>query len=52
MPDDRNGREGGPRRREVTDLYATVLEVVKRYHGAAPFNSATRNVLPQVRGQA
>jgi len=24
-----------PRRREVTDLYATVLEVVKRYHGAA-----------------
>jgi predicted transcriptional regulator len=32
-----NGREetGGPRRREVTDLFATVLEVVKRYHGAA-----------------
>ena len=32
------GREeaGGPlRRREATDLYATVLEVVKRYHGAA-----------------
>jgi predicted transcriptional regulator len=27
---------GAPaRRREVTDLYATVLEVVKRYHGAA-----------------
>jgi len=26
---------GGPRRREVSDLYATVLEVVKRYHGAA-----------------
>ncbi len=25
----------GPRRREVTDLYATVLEVVKRYPGAA-----------------
>lgn len=25
----------GPRRREVSDLYATVLEVVKRYHGAA-----------------
>ncbi len=24
-----------PRRREATDLYATVLEVVKRYHGAA-----------------
>jgi len=23
------------RRREVTDLYANVLEVVKRYHGAA-----------------
>lgn len=23
------------RRREVTDLYASVLEVVKRYHGAA-----------------
>jgi predicted transcriptional regulator len=23
------------RRREVSDLYATVLEVVKRYHGAA-----------------
>ncbi len=32
-----NGREGGgtSRRREATDLYATVLEVVKRYHGAA-----------------
>lgn len=33
-----NGREEGrtsPRRREATDLYATVLEVVKRYHGAA-----------------
>jgi predicted transcriptional regulator len=31
------GAERGspPRRREVTDLYATVLEVVKRYHGAA-----------------
>jgi predicted transcriptional regulator len=30
------GAEGGNgRRREVTDLYATVLEVVKRYHGAA-----------------
>jgi predicted transcriptional regulator len=24
-----------PRRREVTDLYATVLEVVKRHHGGA-----------------
>jgi len=30
-----DGRNGGTRRREVTDLYATVLEVVKRYHGAA-----------------
>ncbi len=33
-----NGREGNagpPRRREVSDLYATVLEVVKHYHGAA-----------------
>jgi predicted transcriptional regulator len=32
-----NGRDegGGARRREVTDLFATVLEVVKRYHGAA-----------------
>lgn len=29
------GERGGSRRREVTDLYATVLEVVKRYHGAA-----------------
>jgi predicted transcriptional regulator len=28
------GREAS-RRREVSDLYATVLEVVKRYHGAA-----------------
>jgi len=29
-------RNGGPtRRREATDLYASVLEVVKRYHGAA-----------------
>jgi predicted transcriptional regulator len=27
--------DGGSRRREATDLYATVLEVVKRYHGAA-----------------
>lgn len=26
---------GANRRREVTDLYATVLEVVKRYHGGA-----------------
>ena len=30
-----DGAPGGPRRREVSDLYATVLEVVKRYHGAA-----------------
>jgi predicted transcriptional regulator len=30
-----DGRSNGPRRREVTDLYATVLEVVKRYHGGA-----------------
>lgn len=29
------GSPGSPRRREVSDLYATVLEVVKRYHGAA-----------------
>jgi predicted transcriptional regulator len=29
----RNG--GPPRRREATDLYASVLEVVKRYHGSA-----------------
>lgn len=35
MPDGREARGNGPRRREVTDLYATVLEVVKRYHGAA-----------------
>jgi predicted transcriptional regulator len=26
---------GAPRRREQTDLYATILEVVKRYHGQA-----------------
>ncbi len=30
-----DGASGTPRRREVSDLYATVLEVVKRYHGAA-----------------
>jgi predicted transcriptional regulator len=33
-----NGREearAGAKRREATDLFATVLEVVKRYHGAA-----------------
>jgi len=29
------GDGSAPRRREVSDLYATVLEVVKRYHGAA-----------------
>ncbi len=27
--------DGSNRRREATDLYATVLEVVKRYHGGA-----------------
>lgn len=31
----RGGEPTTPRRRELTDLYATVLEVVKRYHGAA-----------------
>ncbi|MGA7475762.1 MAG: winged helix-turn-helix domain-containing protein [Thermoplasmata archaeon] len=30
-----DGTPGSPRRREVSDLYATVLEVVKHYHGAA-----------------
>lgn len=35
MLNDRDDARGGPRRREATDLYATVLEVVKRYHGAA-----------------
>jgi len=30
-----DGSPSRPRRREVSDLYATVLEVVKRYHGAA-----------------
>jgi len=30
-----NGTSDSPRRREVSDLYATVLEVVRRYHGAA-----------------
>ena len=34
MLGERDGR-GASRRREVSDLYATVLEVVKRYHGAA-----------------
>jgi predicted transcriptional regulator len=31
----RGGSEASSRRREATDLYATVLEVVKRYHGGA-----------------
>lgn len=35
MLDDRSDARSAPRRREATDLYATVLEVVKRYHGAA-----------------
>jgi len=35
MDEGGGGRGRGARRREVTDLYATVLEVVKRYHGAA-----------------
>ncbi len=34
-PPSRAGGASAPRRRELTDLYATVLEVVKRYHGAA-----------------
>lgn len=34
-PPTRESAARGPRRRELTDLYATVLEVVKRYHGAA-----------------
>lgn len=35
MLDGRGEGTPAPRRREATDLYATVLEVVKRYHGAA-----------------
>jgi predicted transcriptional regulator len=35
MMPDRPGADGGGRRREATDLYATVLEVVKRHRGAA-----------------
>jgi len=35
MAGGRGAEPGNGRRREVTDLYATVLEVVKRYHGAA-----------------
>jgi predicted transcriptional regulator len=35
MLNDRDDGRSSPRRREATDLYATVLEVVKRYHGRA-----------------
>ncbi len=35
MVGDSNGRSSTPRRRELTDLYATILEVVKRYRGVA-----------------
>jgi predicted transcriptional regulator len=35
MSSPRPSADPGNRRREATDLYATVLEVVKRYHGAA-----------------
>jgi predicted transcriptional regulator len=35
MQEDREVKRATSRRREVSDLYATVLEVVKRYHGAA-----------------
>lgn len=35
MIPERAGHDAGARRREATDLYATVLEVVKRYHGGA-----------------
>jgi predicted transcriptional regulator len=35
VPAGRDVKRGSSRRREVSDLYATVLEVVKRYHGAA-----------------
>jgi len=35
MIGDRPERSSSPRRREITDLYATVLEVVKRYRGVA-----------------
>ncbi|HLM91523.1 MAG TPA: winged helix-turn-helix domain-containing protein [Thermoplasmata archaeon] len=35
MTPERSGPDSGARRREATDLYATVLEVVKRYHGGA-----------------
>jgi predicted transcriptional regulator len=35
MIPDRPGADSGARRREATDLYATVLEVVKRHRGSA-----------------
>ncbi|MGD0256978.1 MAG: winged helix-turn-helix domain-containing protein [Thermoplasmata archaeon] len=35
MIPERSSGDPGARRREATDLYATVLEVVKRYHGSA-----------------
>jgi predicted transcriptional regulator len=35
MSPERRVGDVASRRREATDLYATVLEVVKRYHGAA-----------------
>src|SRR5580658_1306898 len=35
MIPERAAGDAGARRREATDLYATVLEVVKRYHGSA-----------------
>ncbi|MCI4372815.1 MAG: hypothetical protein L3K02_04135 [Thermoplasmata archaeon] len=35
MTPERSSGDAGARRREATDLYATVLEVVKRYHGSA-----------------
>jgi predicted transcriptional regulator len=35
MIGDRPPKPPPPRRREITDLYATVLEVVKRYRGVA-----------------
>jgi predicted transcriptional regulator len=35
MLDERDEGRAGAKRREATDLFATVLEVVKRYHGAA-----------------
>src|SRR5580658_3666061 len=35
MLNERDEGRAGAKRREATDLFATVLEVVKRYHGAA-----------------